>query len=288
MRIGVIYPQTEFGDDPSLIRDFAQTVEALGYSHLLVFDHVLGAQHEGRDPALTGPYTERSAFHEPLILLGHLAAATTSLELATGVLILPQRQAPVVAKQAAEVDILSGGRLRLGVGAGWNYVEYEALNMDWESRGRRYTEQIEVMRQLWEQDLVDFTGRFHRIDRANILPRPKRRIPVWFGGSTDAAFRRAGRLGEGFIFNRVSSLAESGIEKVRTAASEAGRDPAVLGFDTFVDWAPGADRWKSDLERWQAAGGTHASLRTMGAGLATPQDHLDAIRNYADAVGLSG
>jgi probable F420-dependent oxidoreductase len=286
VKIGVIYPQTEFGDDPALIKDFAQAAEALGYSHITAFDHVLGAEHAGRNPALTGPYTEHTPFHEPFVLFGFMAAATTSIELATGVIILPQRQTALVAKQAAEVDVLSGGRLRLGVGSGWNYLEYQALNEDFATRGKRLTEQVEVLRMLWEQDLVDYTGTWHRIDRANILPRPSRRIPIWFGGSTEAAFRRAARLGDGFVFGRISSLAVETAPRLREMTRSYGHDGEAFGLDAFVEFGGGPDDWTAAIERWQLAGGTHVSLRTMNADLDGPAAHLQAIRQYAEAVGL--
>ncbi len=149
MRLGAVFPQTEVGSDPATARDLAQVVEESGFDHLLAYDHVLGASHD-REPKLMGPYTEESLFHEPFVLFGFLAAATSRLELVTGVLILPQRQTALVAKQAAEVDVLSGGRLRLGVGVGWNYVEYDALNQKFSDRGKRQEEQIEVLLRLWE------------------------------------------------------------------------------------------------------------------------------------------
>jgi probable F420-dependent oxidoreductase len=177
MRIGAVFPTCEIGNDPGAIRDFAQTAEGLGYSHLIVYDHVLGAVHDGREPKLGGPYTERDPFHEPFVLYGYLAGLTQKLELATGVIILPQRQTALVAKQAAEVALLSRGRLRLGVGTGWNWVEYEALNESFGSRGKRLDEQVELLRQLWSGTPIDFEGRYHRVDRAGILPAPPGPIP---------------------------------------------------------------------------------------------------------------
>lgn len=202
MQIGVVFPQTEIGSDPLLIRDHAQTAEALGYSHILAFDHVLGAEHEGRQPPLWGPYTEHDAFHEPLTLFGYLSGLTHIIGLATGVLVLPQRQTALVAKQAAQVQLFSGGRLRLGIGIGWNYVEYEALDSNFRDRGRRQEEQVQVLRALWGEPSVDFQGDWHTIDRAGILPRPTERIHIWFGGFTDRARERAARIGDGFMFSR--------------------------------------------------------------------------------------
>ena len=191
MKIGAIFPTTEIGTDPVVIRDWAQTAEQLGYDHVVIYDHVLGAEHEGRDPLLTGPYTEADPFHEPFVLLAYLAGFTTKLELVTGILVLPQRQTVLVAKQAAELDLLSGGRLRLGVGTGWNFVEYESLGMTFEDRGQRFDEQIDLLRKLWSQPVLDFDGRYHRIDRAGLLPLPGRKIPIWFGAFTEVALRRA-------------------------------------------------------------------------------------------------
>ncbi|MGE5597567.1 MAG: LLM class F420-dependent oxidoreductase [Hyphomicrobiales bacterium] len=284
MNIGVVFPQTEFGNDPSLIKDFAQAAEELGYSHLLAYDHVLGAVHEGREPRLTGPYTERTPFHEPFVLFSFLAAVTGTLEFVTGVLILPQRQTALVAKQAAELDVLSGGRLRLGVGTGWNWVEYDALNENFHNRGRRQEEQIEVLRRLWNEEVVDYTGRWHRIDRANILPRPQNQIPIWLGGFSEPAFRRAARIADGFIFSRSGPESVQTMERVRGWVREAGRDPDQFGIEAIQPFAAGPDKWAPYADTWRKAGATHISVVTMNAGLATPQDHIDAITKYAEAV----
>lgn len=287
MHIGVIFPQTEFGNDPALIKDYAQTVEALGFSHLTVYDHVLGADHTDRDPPLTGPYTESTPFHEPFVFLSYLAAVTTTLELTTGVIILPQRQAALVAKQAAELAVLSGNRFRLGVGTGWNYVEYEALNEDYATRGARMTEQVEVMRQLWERDTVDYRGKWHRIDRAGILPRPSRSVPVWFGGLKAPALRRAVQMGDGFVFGRLNSRAVDAAIELRDMLAASGRDSDAFGLDAIVSWDHGPDSWAKDIERWRAAGGTHASVQTMNAGLSGPERHMSALREYAEGIGLT-
>jgi probable F420-dependent oxidoreductase len=199
MKFGAVFPTTEFGNDPIAIRYWAQAAEQLGYNHILTYDHVLGSVHAGREPKLLGPYTERDPFHEPFVLYGYLAGQTTKLELVTGILILPQRQTALVAKQAAEVDVLSGGRLRLGIGTGWNWVEYDALGVGYADRGARMDEQIEVLRKLWSESTIDFDGAHHRIDRAGILPRPKN-IPIWMGGFSEVAVRRAARVGDGFLF----------------------------------------------------------------------------------------
>ena len=205
MDFGVVFPTTQIGTDPAVIRDFAQTAEGLGYRRLLVYDHVLGAVHADRDPPLPGPYTEHDPFHEPLVLLGFLAACTTTIELGVAVLVLPQRQTALVAKQAAEVDVLSSGRLVLAVGTGWNYVEYESLGASFDGRGRRLDEQVDLLRLLWRQPVVDYRGEFHRIDRAGLSPRPVRGdIPLYFGGGAEASLRRAARTGDGFVFGSAS------------------------------------------------------------------------------------
>jgi probable F420-dependent oxidoreductase len=284
MDIGVVFPQTEIGRDPGAARAFVQRAEELGYTHLRIYDHVLGAVHEGREPKLTGPYHERSSFHEPFVLFGYLAALTRRIELVTGVIILPQRQTVLVAKQAAEVDILSGGRLRLGVGVGWNWVEYEALNEDFANRGRREEEQVELIRRLWEDEVLDYTGRWHRVDRAGILPRPERRIPIWFGGFSDAAYERAARVGDGFIVGTSSGALEVVVSRLREAVAAAGRDPATFGIDALVQYRSGPDRWAADAASAAALGITHLTVNTMNAELANPDAHLAALETYWNAL----
>ena len=200
MKVGVVYPQTEMQGDPEALRQIGLATEALGYSHLLMYDHVVGALHEGREPKLWGPYTEQDPFHDPLVAFGYLAGITENIDLVTGVLILPQRQTALVAKQATDVDLLSGERLRLGVGTGWNYVEYDALGQDFAVRGPRLDEQIRFLRQLWTEDLSSFEGEYDHLDRGNINVRPKRCIPIWLGGFSEPAFRRAAAVGDGFIY----------------------------------------------------------------------------------------
>ncbi|MAG29796.1 MAG: LLM class F420-dependent oxidoreductase [Deltaproteobacteria bacterium] len=289
MKIGVVFPQTEIGPDPIVVRDYAQTVEDLGFDHLTAYDHVLGATHD-REPRLTGPYTEDSLFHEPLVLFGYLAAATSRIELTTGVLVLPQRQTALVAKQAAEVDVLSGGRLRLGVGVGWNYVEYEALNEDWTNRGKRQEEQIEVLRLLFSERVVDYRGEYHRIDRAGLLPLPERRIPIWLGGFVPAAYERAARLADGFIFGGRASDAAKELEQTRALVSKAGRSQDEFGAELIM-MGLGVDdlqRLVDDARVWQEAGGTHVSLVTVECGLNTPKDHLSAVERFSRAIRDAG
>ena len=270
VQMGVTFPQTEIGPDPGGVRAYAQAVQELGFRHLLAYDHVLGADptiHQG----WSGPYTSQSLFHEPFVLFGYLAAAAPALELVTGVIILPQRQTALVAKQAAEVDVLTGGRFRLGVGIGWNHVEYEALGEEFRNRGRRVEEQIELMRRLWQEPVVTYEGRWHRVTAAGINPLPVQRpIPIWVGGTAEPALRRAARLADGYFPQRPL---EGGwgrtMELVRGWLEEAGRDPAAFGVDARVSVATGTpDEWRAAAGGWRAPGGTHLSLVTVGGGLA--------------------
>ena len=290
MKIGAIFPHQEIGNDPIVIRDWAQTAESLGYSHLLAYDHVIGAVHENRDPPLWGPYTEESAFHEPFVLFGYFAACTARVELVTGILILPQRQTVLVAKQAAEIDLLSGGRLRLGVGTGWNHVEYQALNEDFGNRGRRQVEQVELLRELWGERLLDYSGDWHRIDRAGLKPLPGRRIPIWFGGFADVAFRRAVAIGDGFIFGAGQADNLKALATVRKLLEERKRDPATFGIEAMLNYQSGPDNWRGEVEAWRAAGADYVSMRSgalrgMGAGLSSPREHIAALESYWKVVG---
>ncbi|MGE0601681.1 MAG: LLM class F420-dependent oxidoreductase [Dehalococcoidia bacterium] len=285
MEIGVVFPQSEIGSDPAVVKDFAQAVEALGYSHLLVYDHVLGAVPE-REPRLTGPYTHETSFHEPFVLFGFLAAHTQRIGLVTGIIILPQRQTALVAKQAAEVDILSGGRLRMGIGTGWNYVEYDALGESFRNRGKRQEEQVELLRKLWSEPVVDFTGKWHRIDRAGLKPLPGRRIPIWFGGNNEAVFERAARLGDGMIPQFLPNDAgKAALERIDGYLAENGRSRADFGIEAQVNYAAGPEKWAAHADSWRQLGANYICVRTMNADLATPQDHIDAIRRYKAEVG---
>lgn len=284
MKLGVTFPQTEIGSDPSVVRDFAQAAEDLGYDYLLAYDHVLGADPT-RPGGWTGPYNVDTNFHEPFVLFGWLAGLTSRIELTTGVIILPQRQTALVAKQVAELDILSGGRIRLGIGTGWNAVEYESLNEDFHNRGIRQAEQVEVMRLLWENDVVDYTGRWHRIDRAGIKPRPTRRIPVWFGGSDERAFRRMARIGDGWMMNRQPDDAGSAnIARVRQWVKDEGRDPASFGIQGSIGYQAGPEKWPTQMQRWKGLQASHVGVITMNAGLAGPRDHIEAIRKFKEGV----
>jgi probable F420-dependent oxidoreductase len=285
MRIGVVFPQTEIGADAGAVRAYAEHVEGLGFTHLLAYDHVVGADpnvHAGWD----GPYDLHNTFHEPLVTFGYLAAVTTSLELVTGILILPQRQTVLVAKQAAEVDLLSGGRLRLGIGLGWNAVEYEALGEDFSNRGKRSEEQVDLMRTLWTEQTVTYHGTYHQVTGAGLAPLPiQRPIPVWFGASSPRACRRAGRLGDGwFPMVGPGPKLEQALQEVAHAAREAGRDPAQIAMEGRVSWNGNADDLAAGLRVWADAGASHVSINTMGAGLASVDDHLRALTSAAETA----
>ena len=288
MRIGCTFPHEDIGNDPSAIRDFAQAAENLGFSHIMIYDHVLGAVHAGREPRLEGPYTELTPFHEAFVTFGFLAAVTTRIELTTGIVILPQRQTVLVAKQAAEVDILSRGRLRMAVGTGWNYVEYEGLGMEWDNRGSRYEEQITLLRKLWAEPVLDFRGQFHRIDRAGILPRPSRQIPIWIGGAHDRVLRRAARLADGFLFSQGGPRSLESVNKVREYVAAEGRDPAKFGIEGILNFSDGPDKWADRIDSWRKVGASHICVRTMGEKPVGPATQIEAIRKYAEAVGLKG
>ena len=282
MQLGVVFPQTELGADPGAVRAFAEAAEGSGYAHIVAFDHVLGAD-TGTRPDWRGPYTSRDTFHEPLVLFGYLAGITKTLELVTAIIILPQRQTALVAKQAAEVDVLSGGRLRLGVGIGWNDVEYEALGEDFHNRGRRSEEQVEVMRALWAAESVTFEGKWHTIPGAGINPRPVRRsIPVWFGGGrNDTVLRRIARLGDGwFPQGAPDAKMEEQLERFRGFVGEAGRDPAAIGIEARAGMRDGLDAAIEQARRWEALGATHLALNTMRAGYETVDQHIEAIAAF--------
>ncbi len=284
MQIGVTFPQTEIGKDPVVIRDYAQAAEGLGYSHIVAFDHVLGADPTHR-PGWQG-YTHRSMFHEPFVLFGYFAALTR-LEMVPAVIILPQRQTVLVAKQAAEVDVLTGGKLRLGVGVGWNPVEYEALGMNFHTRGRMVEEQIEVMRLLWSQEIVNYKGKFHTIIEAGLNPLPVRRsIPIWMGGRADVLLRRTARLGDGWLpQGRPDAQMRETVERLRSYIREAGRDPSAVGIEARMNASDGdLDEWIRQTEGWRNLGATHISINTMGAGFKSPDEHIEAMRRYKEAV----
>ncbi|MFG1627573.1 LLM class F420-dependent oxidoreductase [Kribbella sp. NPDC049227] len=279
MKIGAVFPQLEIGADPTVVRDWATTVERAGYSHVLAYDHVLGADPANR-PGWTG-YTDKSLFHEVFVLFGYLAAITTELELVVGVLVLPQRQTALAAKQAAEVDVLSGGRLRLGVGIGWNQVEYQALGVPFRQRGALLEEQVDVLRKLWSEPVISYDGKFHQIVEAGLNPLPGRQIPIWFGGGADAVLRRTGRIGDGWMpQGPPDDKVRAQLETIRAAAVEAGRDPAQIGFEARLTLGnvPEQD-WRTYVDSWRELGATHLTVNTMNMGLSKPEDHAEVLRD---------
>ncbi len=286
LKLGVTFPQTEIGNDPKAIRDFAQSVEELGYTFLLAYDHVLGANPD-RPGGLAGPYTYRHAFHEPFVLFGYLAGLTQKIGFVTGILILAQRQTALVAKQAAEVDVLSGGRLRLGVAIGWNAVEYEALGKNFRNRGRRIEEQVEVLRALWTQELVTFDGKWEHIPQAGLNPLPVQRpIPIWMGGREDVVLQRIARMADGWILFGNPEAARPRIETLRKYVQAQGRALESVGIMGGISVREGAPAdWLKAITAWEAAGAHEVTVNTMGAGFKTASDHIEAIRRLKTEVG---
>jgi probable F420-dependent oxidoreductase len=288
MKIGVVFPQTEFGTDPAALRVYAQTVEDLGYTHVLAYDHVLGANPD-RPGGWAGPYTYRHPFHEPFTLFSYMAAVTQELSFVTGIIILPQRQTALVAKQAATLDVLCGGRFRLGVGIGWNPVEYEALNQDFRSRGKRLEEQVELLRALWTQPLVTYEGRWHQISDAGLNPLPVQQpIPIWFGGHADAVLERIARLGDGWLpMYRLAEDAKPALDKLDLYLANVGRSRADIGLEPRLGYGEGDPRqWENVIQGWQQVGATHLSINTMGCGFETPGEHIAALRRFAELIGV--
>ncbi len=305
MKIGAVFPQTEIGSDPAAVRAWTETAEGLGFDSILTYEHVLGA-----DPSrhvLTGPYTHEDGFHEPFVLFGYMAGITSRIELWLGVLVLPQRQTALVAKQAATLDLLSGERFTLGVGVGWNQVEYQALGQDFRRRGRRFEEQMILLRRLWEEELVTYEGEFHHLEATGINHRPRRQIPIWIGGWADPVMKRIGWWADGWLASagslktahlpdRTGNTAGLGkrFELVEAAAREKGRDPSGIGlgmmvgevgFTGRVPWDPAeyADRTKE----WGRAGVTDAFLGTMGYDFTVDQ-HLAAMEDFMTAYRNGG
>jgi probable F420-dependent oxidoreductase len=285
MKIGAVYPQRELGGDPAAVRRFGLAAEELGFDYLLAYDHVLGAVHEGRTPPLIGPYTEHDPFHDPLVMFAYLAGITERLEFATGVLILPQRQTVLVARQAADVDLFSGGRLRLGVGIGWNYVEYEALGENFRTRGARQEEQLGLLRQLFTEDVVDFSGRFDRVDRAALLPKPTRPIPLWLGGSSEAAYDRAARLADGFVYMGHVEETITSWKEMQARLTALGRPLSEFGAE-FATRQGDVATLALQAESWEAAGGTHFAAITMDLNLTSVEDHIAYLKSAATALEL--
>ena len=294
MELGACFPTNEIGSDVAAIRDWAQAAEDLGYDLIEVYDHVLSADpsdapdRQGRAER-RGYYTSTTDWHEPMVLMGYLAAITTRPRFLTGILVLPQRQTALVAKQAAEVDILSGGRLMLGIGTGWSDVEYRGLGLgdEFHARGRRSEEQIELMRRLWTEPLLSFEGEFDSVPESAIAPRPARSIPVWIGGHAPAVLDRVGRIADGWVVGWArADYLPGAIEQVHEAARAAGRDPAEIGIETrarVARWSP--EEQVQHARRCEEAGATHFSLHTLEGGLTTVQQHIDALRDFREAFG---
>lgn len=285
MKLGVVFPQTEIGVDPAIIRAYATGVEAAGFDHIVAYDHVLG--HRPTDPAAwaeLGPYTAEHQFHEVLVLFSHLAAITSRIEFATEVLILPQRQTVLVAKQAAELDLLSGGRFRLGIGVGWNPEEFRALGMDFRNRGARVTEQVETLRRLWASDAITVSGAFHAIASGGINPRPRSVIPIWIGGHAKVALKRAAAIADGLMLEHSIAEAPRVIGEVREMLVENGREADAFGFAARIQLDP--DDVTGTVEKaraWERVGISHLSINTMDLGVAEPSRHLRLVRDFIRA-----
>ena len=286
MKVGAVFPQTEIGADVGAIRAYADGIQSFGFDHVLVYDHVVGADpavHQGWD----GPYDVTTTFHEPFVLFGYLAAVS-KLELVTGVIILPQRQTVLVAKQAAQVDLLSRGKLRLGVGVGWNRVEYDALAQDFSARGRRLDGQVELLRRLWTEQTVTATVGDERVVGAGLAPMPiQRPIPIWFGGSSRPAYERIGRLADGWFPQlRPGDDLDAALAVIAASATAAGRDPTTIGMEGQVAWRGSVGKLYEQAGRWEAIGASHLTINTMGAGLASVDDHLAVLAELADVLDL--
>lgn len=287
MKFGVTFPQTEFGNDPIAIRDYAQTVEGLGFTHLIAYDHVLNADAANR-PGWSG-YQLGEPFHEIFVLFGYLAAVTTRLELVSGVVILPQRQTALVAKQAAEIDILSGGRMRLGVGVGWNPVEYDGLGKNFKDRGARSEEQIRLLRELWTHESITFNGKWESIEAAGIEPLPVQRpIPIWIGGYAEETVKRVARLGDGwFPWREPDAEMRDTLARLRQYTIDAGRDPEQIGLEPQLSlFRGGPDYWHQHVEGWKELGAGYISVNTMKCGFTSPAEHLAAIERVAVELGV--
>lgn len=287
MKTGIIYPQNELHGDPGAVRKIGLATEELGFDHLLTYDHVLGATHD-REPKLMGPYTENDPFHDPFVMFSFLAGITQRIDLITGIVILPQRQTALVARQVADLELLSNGRLKLGVGIGWNYVEYDALGQNFHTRGKRLEEQIHLLRQLWSEHIVKFEGEFDNIDRATLNPKPKKKIPIWFGAFADVALRRAIRLGDGLIcVDSVRGDAFRQADRLKKLLREAGRSTDDFGLHCNMLNAKTPEDAVKTASRWRDIGGTQVSVSTMGQGLTTADQHVDYINRVAEALSRS-
>src|SRR3954447_22245334 len=285
MQIGAVLPHHEIGTDVGAIKAYLQGVEDLGMTHLLIYDHVMGADRN-RPGGFSGPYDKDVQFHEPFTFFAFAAALTSRVELVTTVLILPQRQTVLVAKQAAEGAILSDNRLRLGGGTGWNTVEYQALNENFHGRGKRQAEQVELMRKLWTEDVLTFEGRFHTVEHASINPRPARPVPIWFGGTAPAALKRCARLGDGWMpLGGANEKSQAALEVIRQHREAAGLSMDGFGIQAQAQYGGGSpERWAKHAERWKAMGATHLAVATHNAGPTDAEGHVQRVGEYLDAV----
>ena len=285
MKLGVVFPQTEIGQDSGAVKDYVQTAESCGYDHIVAFDHVVGA-NPGSRPDWKGFYSNTDMFHEILVLFGYISAITEKIGLVSGILILPQRQTVLVAKQAAAIDVLSNGRLRLGIGVGWNQVEYEALGENFNNRGKRCEEQIELLRSLWTEELVTFNGRWHKITDAGLNPLPiQRPIPIWMGGTSDRVLQRIGKLADGWYLpgGTDSKTVTPMIEKVKEHAKDSGRDPSEIMIECSISIAEGnQDDWRQSVLERRDLGVTHLSVNTMNGGLSSAESHIKRIETFME------
>jgi probable F420-dependent oxidoreductase len=288
VKLGVVFPQTEIGPDPGGVRAYAEAAESLGYDYIVAFDHVAGADLTNR-PNWTGPYNLDSAFHEVFVLFGFLSGVTATIEFATGILILPQRQTVLAAKQAAALDVLSGGRFRLGVGVGWNPVEYDVLGENFGNRGVRSLEQVILMQRLWTERSVTFHGKYHTVDAVGILPMPVQQpIPVWFGGYKEATIRRIAQVGDGWMCTRgADDEVRRLLDLLDSEMEREGRIRSSVGIEGSIRFAAGQSEWEKTIDTWTELGATHLCLGTMGAGLNGAQAHIDAIRKFKEIMGPS-
>jgi probable F420-dependent oxidoreductase len=293
MKIGAVFPQTEISSDPVIIKDFAQAVEALGFNHLLAYDHVVG-QDTRNLPDWNMPYNHETSFQEPLMLFSYLAGVTSALSFMTSVIILPQRQTTLVAKQAANLDIYCEGRLRLGVGLGWNKIEYEALNEKFENRATRMDEQIEFLRKCWTEESFNYKNTFHNMNDGGINPLPiQRPIPIWVGGFSEAAMKRAARLSDGWLPYAIAAKdAESTLRTFRAMVKAEGRAEDCVPVENIIfmgttlgDPQRSVEAAIEDAHQWKAAGIDYVSLDTMGAGYGNIKEHLSALETFKNAVG---
>jgi len=287
VRIGAVFPQTEISADRADIRRYAEHVQDLGFRHILAYDHVLSGSREAHYPKLENRYNEKSPFHEVLVLLGYLAAVAPELEMVTGVLVLPQRQAALVAKQVATLDVLTGGNTRIGVGIGWNDIEYQGLGEPFRNRARRLEDQVALLRALWTDPIISWDSEWHTVDHAGLAPMPVQRpVPVWFGGSAEVAIRRAARLGDGFMPNGASLETYDGwMTILNDELARAGRDPSAYGIEPRISvGSGGVDAVKRQFAWWREHGMTHLTLNTMGAGFTSVDEHLEALEGALVAL----